>query len=95
MKEYKIVCDMKVENVRTGKTFYKKGVAPFVSGSASEHTIYIDHEKACDALIRTIERCAVFDAKTKENIKYYKGVYELMYTQSNIRIVSRTVTDWE
>ena len=96
MKEYKIVCDMTTENVMNGKTMHYEGVSPITSGATRELRIYKDKTSVTASLEYVIEKCRNFDAKTRDNVERYpRGTYELIYTQFNFRILSRTVSEWK
>ena len=96
MIEYKIICDRKQETVKTGMIEYKQGVAPIKITGGLETRIYKNKKDANAALKRTIESCAQYDQKTRDNIaRYPDRVYDYIVTQKNIHIVSRTVTDWK
>ena len=90
MKEYRIVCTLEKENFDDGiKCHYDTSVCVFDGHGQSYKTH--DLAAAKRALTTYKRRCAGFDASTRCN----PTRDTIIYTQSNIRIQSREVTEWE
>ena len=94
MKEYRIVCTRKTV-CTDGEEHISENVAPWVSPSSLPHfEVYKTKADAMKALSKTVRSARAFDAKTQKDLA--DGVpYSIGYWQSDIRLQSRTVTEWK
>lgn len=98
MKEYKIVAEFEATSTKTGETkkynalsvlCKPKGSAPY-----RRRRVYKTREEAEKMLKQTKEEAAAADAYTLEESKRYRGE-SFITKQTNIRIQSRTITEWK
>lgn len=89
MKEYKIICTIHQE--REGKVIHRENAAPIVGGLFNRITK--DYEEAKQMLEFAKERGAQYDERTRKNHELHKDMF--VTTQTNYRIFSREVTEWE
>lgn len=96
MKEYKIICNRTEENLRTGEIWEKEGTYPIIGNGTAFSRIFSNRLEATAELKRIKDECKRYDDNRKKNIERYgTDVYELSCTQTGLRIVSRTVTEWK
>ena len=92
MKEYRIVATIDTEHGNGIKHHYE-AATPWRDGTLFNHHPYktkSDAKRVCSFLRKA---CKEFDKKTAENFKR-DPVNCIKYTQSNIRVQMREVTEW-
>ena len=92
MTEYKIVCKRHQHHVMDGKEHESDGMSPSISGYGSYNIIYHDLEVAQKELEEAKKDIAMWEKKHNEEAKLSK--YGVILHFSNIRLVSREVTEW-
>lgn len=94
MKEYRIVCT--VDTVHSdGRKYHRENTAPWIAPSMLPHrAVYATKADAAKALREIVKRAREFDKITQERAR--AGERDTVeYRQSDIRVQSRTVTNWE
>lgn len=90
MKEYRIVCTLDKEDAFDGTKRHYDAV-PCTWNGASHQLVTRDILSAAKFLIMARRECEYFDKETKKNISRNT----IIYTQTNIRVQTRNVTEWE
>ena len=92
MKEYRIVATVETEH-GNGQKFRHECATPWRNGTLFHHHPYktkTDAMRVCRSLRKS---CKEFDKKTQEEFK--KNPRDcIAYTQTNIRVQMREVTEW-
>lgn len=93
MREYRIVCTVDTEH-SDGRKHHCENAAPWIAPSMLPHrAVYATKAEAAKALREIVKRAREFDKITQERAR--AGWRNIEYRQSDIRIQSRTVTNWE
>lgn len=92
MKEYKVVCTVDTINAK-GETTHVETSSPILSGSNRMHEVTTDIERAKRLLGMAQRKGKDYEEWTRKMAETYKD-YNIV-AQSNYRIVSREVTEWE
>lgn len=90
MKEYRIVCTLDTISLWNGAKTHLDAASCWFNGRAQSWKTH-DGEYAKKVLDFFKRECAKFDAESRTN----PTRDSIIYTQSNIRLQSREVTEWE
>lgn len=93
MKEYRIVATVETEH-GDGRKYKMENVHPWRDGRPFTHSPYKTKTDAKRVLVSLRKSCKEFDKMTHERFAQNPRDY-IAYTQTNIRIQSREVTDWK
>lgn len=93
MREYRIVADIDTEH-GDGRKYHYEATTPWRDGTKFTHHPYKTKTDAIRVLRFLRQKCKEFDKKTQENFKQNPRD-SIAYTQTNIRVQMREVTEWE
>lgn len=92
MKEYKVVCTVDTINAK-GETWHIETTSPILSGSNRMHEVTTDIERAKRLLGMAQRKGKDYEEWTRKMAEAYKDTS--ITTQTNYRILSREVTEWQ
>lgn len=92
MKEYKVVCTVDTINAK-GETRHIKTTSPILSGSNRMREVTTDIERAKMLLGKAEREGKKHEEWTRKMAETYKDTF--IITQTNYRILSREVTEWQ
>ena len=93
MKEYRIVATIDTEH-GDGSRYHHDAASPWRNGSIFHHHPYKTKSDAKRVLTHLRRECKEFDKKTHMEFELNPRD-SIKYTQTNLRIQMREVTEWE